>query len=71
MSKRKKISEERKILIKEFISSNYLRTDGNVKDALKNLFKYTLQEMLNVELTERLAMKKMNIPNICHSSSNG
>ena len=38
MAKREKISEERKKLIKEFISSNELKTAGDVEDALKNLF---------------------------------
>lgn len=45
MAKREKISEERRKLIKEFISSNELKTAGDVEDALKNLFKDTLQEM--------------------------
>lgn len=45
MVKREKISEERRKLIKEFISSNELKTAGDVEHALKNLFKDTLQEM--------------------------
>lgn len=58
MAKREKISEERKKLIKEFISSNELKTAGDVEEALKNLFKDTLQEMLNAELTEHLGYGK-------------
>lgn len=58
---KEKISEERRKLIKEFISSNELKTAGDVEDALKNLFKDTLQEMLNAELTEHLGYEKMNI----------
>lgn len=58
MAKREKISEERRKLIKEFISSNELKTAGDVEDALKNLFKDTLQEMLNAELTEHLGYEK-------------
>ncbi|CDE97101.1 transposase Mutator family [Clostridium sp. CAG:567] len=45
-------------MIKEFISSNELKTAGDVEDALKNLFKDTLQEMLNAELTEHLGYEK-------------
>ena len=41
MAKREKISEERKKLIKEFISSNELKTAGDVEDELKNLLRHT------------------------------
>ena len=41
-----KNKDKRKKLIKEFISSNELKTAGDVEDALKNLFKDTLQELL-------------------------
>ncbi len=58
MAKIEEISEERRKLIKEFISSNELKTTVNVEDALKNLFKDTLQEMLNAELTEHLSYGK-------------
>ena len=58
MAKKEKISEERRKLIKEFIASNELKTAGDVEDALKNLFKDTLQEMLNAELTEHLGYEK-------------
>lgn len=36
MSRKEKISEERRKLIKEFIASNELKTAGDVEDALKN-----------------------------------
>ena len=49
MAKKEKISEERRKLIKEFIASNELKTAGDVEDALKNLFKDTLQEMLTIK----------------------
>lgn len=58
MAKRKQISEERKKLIKEFIGSNELKTASDVENALKDLFKDTLQEMLNAELTEHLGYEK-------------
>ena len=58
MAKKEKIGEERRKLIKEFISSNELKTAGDVEEALKNLFKDTLQEMLKTELTEHLGYGK-------------
>ena len=36
MAKKEKIGEERRKLIKEFISSNELKTAGDVEEALKN-----------------------------------
>ena len=58
MAKREKISEERRKLVREFINSNELKTAGDVENALKNLFKDTLQELLNAELTEHLGYEK-------------
>lgn len=58
MAKREKISEERKKLIKEFIGNNELKTASDIENALKDLFKDTLQEMLNAELTEHLGYEK-------------
>ena len=55
MARKEKISEERS---KELIASNELRIAGDVEDALKILFKDTLQEMLNAELTEHLGYEK-------------
>jgi len=58
MAKKAKISDERRNLIKEFIASNELKTTEDVENALRNLFKDTLQEMLNAELTEHLGYEK-------------
>ena len=71
MAKREKISEERRNLIKEFISSNELKTASDVEDALKNLFKDTLQEMLNAELTEHLGYEKNEYTNDNENYRNG
>ena len=43
-------------MIKEFISSNELKTAGDVEDALKNLFKDTLQEKVDINKIKLLAM---------------
>ena len=58
MAKKEKISDERRNLIKEFIASNELKTTEDVENALRNLFKDTLQEMLNAKLTEHLGYEK-------------
>lgn len=58
MAKREKISEERRKLIQEFIKSNELKTAGDIQEAIKDLFKDTIQEMLNAELTEHLGYEK-------------
>ena len=58
MAKREKISEERRKLIQEFIKSNDLKITGDIQEAIKDLFKDTIQEMLNAELTEHLGYEK-------------
>ena len=58
-------------MIKEFISSNELKTAGDVEDALKNLFKDTLQEMLNAELTEHLGYEKNEYTDDTDNDRNG
>lgn len=58
MVKKEKIREERKKLIREFIKSNELKTAGDIQSAIKDLFKDTIQEMLNAELTEYLGYEK-------------
>ena len=58
MARKEKISEERKKLIQEFIKSNDLKTAGDIQEAIKELFKDTIQEMLNAELTEHLGYEK-------------
>ncbi len=55
---RKKMSEERKKLVQEFLQSGDFKTANDVHDALKDLFKDALQEMLNAELTEHLGYEK-------------
>lgn len=52
MAKKEKISEERRKLIQEFIKSNELKTAWDIQEAIKDLFKDTIQGMLNAELTE-------------------
>lgn len=54
MAKHEKISEERKKLIKEFINQNNITTAKDIEEALKNMFKDTLQEMLEAEMTTQL-----------------
>lgn len=46
MSKREKISEERKKFLKEFIEQNNITTAKDIQEELKDMFKDTLQEML-------------------------
>ena len=46
MAKKEKMSEERKRLVQEFLKSGEFRTANDVHDALKDLFKDALQEML-------------------------
>lgn len=58
MAKRERISEERRKLIQEFIKSNDLKTTGDIQGAIKDLFKDTIQEMLDAELTEHLGYEK-------------
>lgn len=58
MARKEKISEERRKLIKEFINSNELKTVGDLQSAIKDLFKDTIQEMLDAELTEHLGYEK-------------
>ena len=58
MARKEKMSEERKALIKEFIKSNDLKSVADIENALKDLFKDTLQDMLNAELTNHLGYAK-------------
>ena len=58
MAKHEKISEERKKLIKEFINQNNITTAQDIQEALKNMFKDTLQEMLEAEMTAQLGYNK-------------
>ena len=58
MAKYEKISEERKKLIQEFINQNNITTAKDIEEALKNMFKDTLQEMLEAEMTTQLGYDK-------------
>lgn len=58
MAKYEKISEERKKLIKEFINQNNITTAKDIEEALKNMFKDTLQEMLEAKMTTQLGYDK-------------
>ena len=48
MAKREKIVKKEE-LIQEFIKSNELKTAGDIQEAIKELFKDTIQEMLNAD----------------------
>ena len=54
MAKHERISEERKKLIQEFINQNNITTAKDIEEALKNMFKDTLLEMLEAEMTTQL-----------------
>lgn len=58
MAKREKISEERKKFIKEFINQNNITSAKDIEEALKDMFKETLQEMLEAELTSQIGHEK-------------
>lgn len=58
MAKREKISEERRNFLREFINQNNITSAKNIEEALKDMFKDTLQEMLEAELTSQIGHKK-------------
>lgn len=58
MARKEKMSEERKRLIQEFIKSNDFKSTVDIQEAIKDLFKDTIQEMLNAELIEHLGYEK-------------
>ena len=58
MAKPKKISEERKKFLQEFIAQNNITTAQDIQEALKDMFKDTLQEMLEAEMTTQLGYDK-------------
>lgn len=58
MAKKEKMSEARKQLIQSLIQDDSIKSANDVHDALKDLFKDALQEMLNAELTEHLGYEK-------------
>lgn len=53
-----RIPKERKELIKQFIAQNEISSAKDIEEALKNMFKDTLQELLEAELDENLGYEK-------------
>lgn len=58
MGRKESITKERKEFIQEFIANNDIRSAKDIEDALKNMFKDTLQEMLENELTTQIGYNK-------------
>ena len=58
MAKHQKISEERRKFLQEFIAQNNINTAQDIQEALKDMFKDTLQEMLEAEMTTQLGYDK-------------
>ena len=58
MAKHQKISEERRKFLQEFIAQNNINTAQDIQEALKDMFKDTLQEMLEAEMTTQLGYNK-------------
>lgn len=54
MAKREKISEERRNFLKEFINQNNITSAKDIEEALKDMFKDRLQEMLEAELASQI-----------------
>ena len=52
--RKNRIPKERKDLIKQFIAQNEISSAKDIEEALKNMFKDTLQELLEAELDEDL-----------------
>ena len=58
MAKHQKISEERRKFLQEFITQNNINTAQDIQEALKDMFKDTLQEMLEAEMSTQLGYDK-------------
>lgn len=58
MAKHQKISKERKEFLKEFIAQNNISSAQDIQEALKEMFKDTLQEMLEAEMSSHLGHEK-------------
>lgn len=63
MAKHQKLSEERKKFIQEFINQNNITTAKDIQESLKDMFKDTLQEMLEAEMTTQLGYDKYEYTN--------
>ena len=58
MAKHEKISEETRKFIQDFIARNNITTAKDIQEALKDMLKDTLQEMLKAEMTIQLRYDK-------------
>ena len=58
MAKHQKISNERKEFLKQFIAQNNISSTQDIQEALKEMFKDTLQEMLEAEMSTHLGHEK-------------
>lgn len=58
MAKREKMSEERRNFLREFIAQNNITTAKDIEESLKNMFKDTLQEMLEAEMSTHLGHER-------------
>lgn len=56
--RKNRIPKERKDLIKQFIAQNEISSTKDIEEALKNMFKDTLRELLEAELDEDLEYEK-------------
>ena len=56
--RKNRIPKERRDLIKQFIAQNEISSAKDIEEALKNMFKDTLQELLEAELDESLGYEK-------------
>lgn len=56
--RKNRIPKERKELIKQFIAQNEISSAKDIEEALKKMFKDTLQELLEAELGESLGYEK-------------
>lgn len=61
--RKNRIPKERKDLIKQFIAQNEISSAKDIEEALKNMFKDTLQELLETELDENLGYEKYEYSN--------
>lgn len=53
MAKHQKISEERRKFLQEFIAQDNINTAQDIQEALKDMFKDTLQEMLETDMVPK------------------
>lgn len=58
MTKHIPVPKERREFLRQFIAENNIKSAGDIHEALKNMFKETLQEMLEAEMTAHLGHEK-------------